>query len=55
MERYEFANGKVFLLELYDVATYKVTREDEPDAGLVGIPEYYGTYAECRRYIDRQR
>lgn len=55
MERYEFANGKVFLLESYDIGTYKVTREDESEAGLTGIPEYYGTYAECRRYIEKQK
>lgn len=55
MEKYELANGKKFCLEIHDSGTYKVTREDEPDAGLVGIPEYYGTYAECRRYIEKQR
>lgn len=55
MEKYELANGKKFCIEIYDGRIYKVIRGDESDVGFVGIPEYYGTYAECRRYIDRQR
>lgn len=46
MERYELANGKV-----YDIILWSDEHAVVSDNSIV----YSGTYADCRRYIERQK
>lgn len=46
MERYELANGKV-----YDIIRWSDEHAVVSNNSIV----YSGTYADCRRYIERQK